>query len=59
MLSFMGASPMERWTVPQVAVIDRNGMIRAQTQVKGDPNLQDESYLRRLINLLLSDKGTR
>src|SRR5215475_4859266 len=42
MMSFMGFSPMERWVVPQVVVIDRKGMIRAQTPFNGDPNLQSE-----------------
>src|SRR5882762_3727113 len=31
MKSFMGISEMERWSVPQLAVIDRKGMIRAQS----------------------------
>jgi peroxiredoxin len=57
MTSFMQISAMERWSVPQVAVIDRKGMIRAQTPYNGDPNLQTESYMRNLIETLLKEGG--
>jgi hypothetical protein len=57
MKSFMGISEMERWVVPQVTVIDRKGMIRAQTPYSGDPNLQTESYMRNLLDGLLKEGG--
>lgn len=58
MTSFMQISAMERWSVPQVAVVDRKGMIRAQSPYSGDPNLQTESYMRNLIDGLLKEGAT-
>jgi peroxiredoxin len=55
MLNFMGFSEMVRWAVPQVAVIDRKGNIRAQSPYQGDPNLQTESYMRDLLDTLLKE----
>jgi peroxiredoxin len=52
---FLGFSVMDRYVVPQIAVIDRNGMIRAQTPPAGDPNLQDEGFLRNLIGKLVAE----
>jgi peroxiredoxin len=54
-MGYLGLSVLDRYTVPQVAVIDRKGMIRAQSGVQGDPNLQDESYMRNLIQSLLKE----
>jgi peroxiredoxin len=54
-LEFLGFSVMDRYNVPQLAVIDRKGMIRAQSGPQGDPNLQDAAFLRNLINNLLSE----
>ena len=54
-LEFLGFSVMDRYNVPQVAVIDKKGMIRAQSGPKGDPNLQDETYLRNLVSNLLKE----
>jgi hypothetical protein len=51
----MGFSVMDRYVVPQLAVIDRQGMIRAQTPPAGDPNLQDEGFLRKLISQLVAE----
>lgn len=51
--SYLGRSMMERLMVPQIIVIDREGVIRAQSGAKGDPNLEDEIYLRNLIGGLL------
>lgn len=55
MMTFMGFSPMERWVVPQITVIDRKGMIRAQSPYNGDANLQTESYLHDLLDKLLKE----
>jgi len=55
MTSFMGFSVMDRPVVPQVAVIDRKGMIRAQTPPQGDTNLQNPVFLRDLINTLAAE----
>jgi peroxiredoxin len=54
-MSYLGYSVMDRYVVPQVVVIDRKGMIRAQSGVQGDPNLQDETYMRNLLQGLLKE----
>jgi peroxiredoxin len=41
--------------IPQVVIIDRAGMIRAQTGLD-NRNLENEDYLRRLIETLLNQK---
>jgi peroxiredoxin len=56
--SYLGLSVMDRYVVPQVAVIDKKGMIRAQSEALGTPNLQDETYLRGLIDSLLKEGAT-
>ncbi len=55
--SYLGLSVMDRYVVPQVVVVDKKGMIRAQSEVTGTPNLQDEGYLRMLIDSLLKEGG--
>jgi peroxiredoxin len=57
-VEFLGFSIMDRYVVPQIAVIDRKGMIRAQSGPQGDPNLQDPTFLRNLINNLASEGAT-
>jgi peroxiredoxin len=56
-MSFMQFSIMDRPVVPLVVVIDRKGMIRAQSPPAGDANLQDEAKLRALIETLLKEPG--
>lgn len=56
--SYLGLSIMDRYVVPQVAVIDRKGMIRAQTEALGTPALQDENYLRGYLDGLLKESAT-
>jgi hypothetical protein len=51
--SYLGRSVMERLMVPQIVVIDRQGVIRAQSGNNGDPLLENEVYLRNLIGSLL------
>jgi hypothetical protein len=58
LLKYMGFSEMDLWVVPQVVVIDRKGMIRAQSPVKGDPNLQSEVYMREMLTKLLAEKSS-
>jgi peroxiredoxin len=55
--SYLGISVMDRWVVPQVAIIDKKGNIVAQTEATGTPQLQDETYLRGLIEKLLAEGG--
>lgn len=57
-LDFLGFSVMDRYSVPQVAIIDRKGMIRAQSPPGGDTNLQDMAFLRNLLNNLASEGAT-
>lgn len=57
-MSYMGFSIMDRPVVPLVVVIDRKGMIRAQSPPQGDPNLQDEAKLRAMIESLLKEPST-
>ena len=54
-LGYLGASVMERFVVPQIMVIDRHGVVRAQSELLGSAELQDESYLRSLLGGLLHD----
>jgi peroxiredoxin len=50
---FMGIPPGARIGTPQLAFIDRKGMIRAQSAVAGSPLLQSPEVLRSLITALL------
>jgi len=56
---YLGRLPKERLSLPQIVVIDREGVIRAQSGSMGDPNLEDETYLRNLIEHLLQDSSQR
>lgn len=57
-MAYMGFSVMDRPVVPLVVVIDKKGMIRAQSPPQGDPNLQDETKLRAMIEELLKEPTT-
>jgi hypothetical protein len=53
--SFLDRKPREILNIPQIVVIDRNGMIRAVSGgAGGDPRLEDEASLRALIDELLN-----
>lgn len=54
-VSYLGLSVMDRWVVPQIAVIDKKGNIVAQSLPGGSPELQDEAYMRNLIAKLLKE----
>ena len=56
--SYLGLSVMDRWVVPQVAILDRKGNIVAQSAATGTPELQDEAYLRNFIEKLLKEGAT-
>jgi peroxiredoxin len=56
--SYLGLSIMDRYNVPQEVVIDKKGMIRAQSPIQGDPNLQDPTSLRALLESLLKEGAT-
>ncbi len=53
--SYLGRAMLERLQVPQVVVIDRAGMIRAQSHPTGEVDLTNESHLRNLIRELLNE----
>ncbi len=55
-MSYLGFSVMDRPVVPLIVVIDKKGMIRAQSPPSGDPNLQDEAKLKAMIEGLLAEK---
>lgn len=54
-LGFLGISIMSRFVVPQVLVVDRRGVVRAQTNAMGSPELQDEAYMRSFLDGLLKE----
>jgi peroxiredoxin len=56
--SYLGLSVMDRWVVPQIAILDRKGNIVAQSLATGSPELQDETYLRTFIEKLLKEGAT-
>jgi|SRR5580698_2446788 len=57
-LGYLGISMAERYVVPQIAVIDRKGMIRAQSEPLGTPELQTEAHMRSLLEALLKETAT-
>ena len=56
-LSFLGFQLTDRLVVPQIALIDRKGIIREQTEANpsGPAPLQDEAHLRAAIQRLLAE----
>ena len=57
-ISYLNIPVMDRWVVPQIAVLDRKGNIVAQSLSTGSPELQDEGYMRQLIDKLLKEGTT-
>jgi thiol-disulfide isomerase/thioredoxin len=56
-MNFMGFALMERLVVPQIALIDRKGQIREQSEANptAPPPLQMEDHLRSSIEKLLAE----
>jgi len=54
---YLGRQEKELLRIPQVVIIDRKGVIRAQTGL-GDPKLEDENSLRSLLDGLLKEGAT-
>jgi hypothetical protein len=53
---YLNRGPSEVLRIPQVIIIDRAGMIRAQTgSHEGNLKLEDEAYLRTLLDGLLKE----
>src|SRR5262249_23501235 len=54
--AYLGRTAKEVLNIPQVVVIDRAGMIRAQSGGRpGDPKLENEDSLRSLLDSLLKE----
>jgi hypothetical protein len=54
---YLARAVSERFQVPQLVVIDRAGVIRAQSRPAGETSLTDESYLRNLVGTLLDEQA--
>lgn len=53
---YLARQPHEIFNIPQIVVLDRAGMIRAESgPAGGDPRLEDEDSLRRLVEELLRE----
>lgn len=55
--SYLGRGLAERLQVPQLVVIDRKSIIRAQSRPVRETTLEDENYLRNLIDTLLKESA--
>jgi peroxiredoxin len=53
--SYLGRTQTERLMVPQIVVIDRRGVIRAQSRPVREVNLEDENFLRHWLDGLLKE----
>ena len=53
--AYLGLSELERIGVPQIAVIDRKGVIREQSTSQGGGPLGDPAHLKPLIESLLAE----
>ena len=58
-MSYLSLSDIERWVVPQVVIIDRKGVIRAQSVAQGSADLQTETYLRKYLGELLDEGAAK
>jgi peroxiredoxin len=54
--AFLGYGPADRFVVPQIVLIDREGKIRSQTKAQGEDTLRSEPVLRQKILELLHPK---
>jgi len=52
---YLARAAPQRFQVPQVVVVDRAGVIRAQTRPSAEMLLTDENYLRHLLDTLLDE----
>jgi peroxiredoxin len=55
--AFFGRSGNEKLNIPQIVVIDRAGMIRAQNGAKYDQNLENADSLRAMLEPLLKENA--
>jgi hypothetical protein len=65
-MSYLGISLMDRFVVPQIVVVDKKGVVRAQSEFMGEKanvngssvpyeQLQDEAFLRKFLGDLLKE----
>jgi peroxiredoxin len=52
---YLGRTQTERFQVPQLVLVDREGVIRAQSRPVGENVLENPAYLRKSIDGLLSE----
>jgi peroxiredoxin len=57
-VSYLGLSVLDRWVVPQVAIIDKKGNIVAQSAATGSPELQELGSLRNILDKIVKDSAT-
>src|SRR3984893_6713545 len=56
-VSYLGLSVLDRWVVPQVAIIDKKGNIVAQSAATGSPELQEPGSLRNILDKIVKESG--
>lgn len=54
---YLARAAPQRFQVPQLVVIDRAGVIRAQSHPSGEMLLTDEGYLRNFLGTLLDERA--
>ena len=55
-LNYLGFSILDKWGVPLMLIVDKKGMVVAQSKVSGSPELQQEASLRTTLTKLLAEK---
>ena len=56
-VSYLGLSVMDRWVVPQVAIIDKKGNIVRQSEATGSPELQEPGSLRNILDKVVKESS--
>jgi thiol-disulfide isomerase/thioredoxin len=56
-VSYLGLSVLDRWVVPQVAIVDKKGNIVAQSAATGSPELQEPGSLRIILDKIVKDNA--
>jgi len=56
--AYLGRAGKEILKIPQMVIVDRNGVIRATSGTQGDPALESESTLRPLLETLLKNSAS-
>jgi peroxiredoxin len=56
-LGFLGFSLFNRYVVPQIVWIDRNGNIRSETPPQGDEKMLTETFWRHMIETLTAERA--